>query len=145
MNSTKQIVCDQRHLKTLKTYNPVLSDQNEPAKRPINEKIFAKIFSKFSSAEIPGKVNMVKVFSPLWYGKGMHLYTGPLEWLGPPTLFVETGFYADISQESRCNSGIKVRDNLFYKILVFLLCPCCPQVNLFHTKDSINVKNHKRS
>ena len=42
-----------------------------------------------------------------------------LEKPGVNRLIVEIGFYADISQESRCNSEIKVWAH-FYKILVFI-------------------------
>ena len=47
----------------------------------------------------------------------------PKPWGLRGVLCVETGFYGDISQESRCNSEIKVWAH-FYKIFVFLKCPC---------------------
>ena len=55
----------------------------------------------------------------------MLLAPGPSE-LGGGALYVEMGFYADISWESRCSIKINVRAH-FYKILLVFEAPYQPR------------------
>ena len=56
-----------------------------------------------------------------------------------PPLCVEMGFYADISWESRCNTGINVWDS-FYKILLVFEVPYQSRVKGMPVQSENNQK-----
>ena len=62
--------------------------------------------------------------------------------LPTPPLCVEIGFFTNISQESRCNSKIKVWAH-FYKILVFIMSLPTPSQSVSHKRFHQCV-NHKK-
>ena len=59
--------------------------------------------------------------------------------------WAEWGFTYTFPRNQDVTVKLKSELFFFYKMLVFLSCPCRPQANLFHTNKSINVWTVKRS